>query len=181
MIMKPDAKEILFQSLEELIQYKNINNITVQQIIDNCQMSRSTFYRNFKDKFDLMVWGFAKNFKRNINNLPDIISYRDAAYKTIEFLEAKKDFYVSIAKLDIQNSFREIMYNYFLDYSLSFFKKASKNERLPQSCLLSIQFCCAGTVFLILEWIKRGCDIPVPEFTKLLCDSIPHNLSIIFE
>ena len=176
MIAKPDAKEILFKSLEDLMKDKNIEHITVQQIIDNCHMSRSTFYRHFKDKYDLMVWAYIEEFKRI--TLYDVDSYQEVAYRLIEFLYTKKEFFMNISELEIQNSFREIMYQYAYRYAQSYFKGILKSTVLSQEHILSIQFCCAGTVFLILDWLRRGCDIPVSKFSKLLCDNMPHNLTV---
>ena len=50
------AKEILTSSFQELAAVKSIDKITVQEIVDNCGYSPATFYRNFKDKYDLIAW-----------------------------------------------------------------------------------------------------------------------------
>ncbi len=50
------AKEILTASFQELAAGKSIDKITIQEIVDNCGYSPATFYRNFKDKYDLIAW-----------------------------------------------------------------------------------------------------------------------------
>lgn len=50
------AKEILAESFRELAEKKNIDKITVRDIKENCGYSSATFYRQFKDKYDLIVW-----------------------------------------------------------------------------------------------------------------------------
>ena len=50
------AKEILTASFQELAAVKSIDKITIQEIADNCGYSPATFYRNFKDKYDLIAW-----------------------------------------------------------------------------------------------------------------------------
>ena len=47
------TKEILAESFQELALKKNVERITVKEITDNCQLSTTTFYRLFKDKYDL--------------------------------------------------------------------------------------------------------------------------------
>ena len=49
-------KEILTASFQELAAVKSIDKITIQEIVDNCGYSPATFYRNFKDKYDLIAW-----------------------------------------------------------------------------------------------------------------------------
>ncbi len=49
------AKELLAESFFELSKSKNVDKITVQDIVENCGYSPATFYRNFKDKYDLIA------------------------------------------------------------------------------------------------------------------------------
>ena len=55
------TKEILAESLQELALKKNIEKITVREITDNCQLSTTTFYRLFRDKYDLIMWDYLKS------------------------------------------------------------------------------------------------------------------------
>ena len=50
------AKEILAASFQELAEVKSIDKITIRDIVDNCGYSSATFYRNFRDKYDLIAW-----------------------------------------------------------------------------------------------------------------------------
>ena len=46
------TKYWLANSLIDLMAKNSINKITVKDIVDNCGLTRQTFYRYFKDKFD---------------------------------------------------------------------------------------------------------------------------------
>ena len=52
------AKQILAESFRELAKEKNIDKITVKDITENCGYSTATFYRQFKDKYDLIAWAY---------------------------------------------------------------------------------------------------------------------------
>ena len=54
------AKEILTASFQELAATKSIDKITIKEIADNCGYSPATFYRNFRDKYDLIAWEHAR-------------------------------------------------------------------------------------------------------------------------
>ena len=54
------AKEILAESFRELADEKPVDAITVREITDNCGYSTATFYRQFKDKYDLIAWEHAR-------------------------------------------------------------------------------------------------------------------------
>ena len=54
------AKEILAESFRELAKSKNIDKITIKDITDNCGYSPATFYRQFRDKYDLIAWEYTR-------------------------------------------------------------------------------------------------------------------------
>lgn len=54
------TKEILAESFRELAESKSVDRITVQESVDNCDYSTATFYRHFKDKYDLIAWNYAR-------------------------------------------------------------------------------------------------------------------------
>ena len=56
------AKEILAESFRELSALKSADKITIKDIASNCGYSTATFYRNFKDKYDLIAWDYARKY-----------------------------------------------------------------------------------------------------------------------
>ena len=60
------TKEILAESFRELAESKSIDKITVQEIVNNCDYSTATFYRHFKDKYDLIAWDHYRAFTKHL-------------------------------------------------------------------------------------------------------------------
>ncbi|SCM79346.1 Transcriptional regulator (fragment) [uncultured Sporomusa sp.] len=58
-----NSKQILADSLEKLLMKKNLDNIQVSEIVAGTSLSRKTFYRHFKDKYDLANWYFAQFYE----------------------------------------------------------------------------------------------------------------------
>ncbi len=51
-------KEQMALSLKKLLEQKDLQKITVQEIADDCGINRYTFYYHFKDIYDLLSWAF---------------------------------------------------------------------------------------------------------------------------
>ena len=49
-----DTKGIIVEAMKQLLAEQRFDKITVQNIIDRAHCSRGTFYRHFKDKYDIM-------------------------------------------------------------------------------------------------------------------------------
>lgn len=56
--MRKTKKELLVKSFQELALQKPISKITITNITDNCGLSQPTFYRYFRDKYDLIAWAY---------------------------------------------------------------------------------------------------------------------------
>ena len=48
------TKEIIADAFVELAASKAINKISIMDIVENCSVTKPTFYRYFKDKYDLI-------------------------------------------------------------------------------------------------------------------------------
>ena len=57
---KKSTKELLAESFLELAEKKPINKITIANIVENCEVTQPTFYRYFKDKYDMIAWIYAR-------------------------------------------------------------------------------------------------------------------------
>ena len=55
-----DMKEIITEAARKLVLEKKVKKLTVKDIVEGCGLTRQTFYRNFKDKYDLINWYFDK-------------------------------------------------------------------------------------------------------------------------
>jgi probable dihydroxyacetone kinase regulator len=54
------TRNLLSDSLKDLMLIKPLNKITVQEIVDRCTLNRRTFYYHFKDIYDLLEWMYKK-------------------------------------------------------------------------------------------------------------------------
>ena len=95
------AKEILAESFRELAEKKPVDRITVPEIVENCGYSKTTFYREFKDKYDLMAWDYTRRQKV----IMDQTASPDYEWKT-KLLEGAYLFYEQRDYLKIQLSCR---------------------------------------------------------------------------
>lgn len=56
-------------SFKELAHKKNIEKITVKDVVENCGYSPATFYRHFRDKYDLIAWDYSRAVEDNIRRV----------------------------------------------------------------------------------------------------------------
>ena len=54
--MPANMKGIIADTFLKMVQHKNMDKITVKSLIDECHISRQTFYYHFRDIMDVLEW-----------------------------------------------------------------------------------------------------------------------------
>lgn len=91
------AKEILAESFRELAQSMPIDKITVKDIITNCGYSQATFYRQFRDKYDLIAWSYTQDLESILDRLKgDVHSWRQALESAAAYFSAHRQYLANL-------------------------------------------------------------------------------------
>ncbi len=53
---KTNTSRLLADSLLEIAKTKDVDKITIKEIVENCGLSSQTFYNHFADKYALILW-----------------------------------------------------------------------------------------------------------------------------
>ena len=81
------TKRDLANALEELLEEKSFDEISIKEITDKALISKNTFYNNFEDKNDLLTFLFARYEAYLIKDVKPIL---DKAFRTTRFFSYKK-------------------------------------------------------------------------------------------
>ena len=54
--MAQSTKQALAATLKQLLEKKSLDDITVKEIVEACEVNRQTFYYHFQDIYDLLGW-----------------------------------------------------------------------------------------------------------------------------
>ena len=175
--IKPDTKRIFAEALESLIETKSFASITIKDIIARSGGSRATFYRHFKDKYDLMNWVFKNQMNAFSWSEFNYSSLEDIYAKAIRIIYDKRRFFSNIVSYDKQNSFIEFLY----DYGMRYFDKALKRKlgtnTLPKDLEFSAAYFCHASSAIFINWIKNGYPISPEELLDLFTKNVPLKLS----
>ena len=135
---------------------KPIQQITVEDIVHDCGMSKQTFYNHFKDKFDLMNYVY----KIEIDYACSTFIKKDGNFiKCIEYILERclehKNYYSMVAKYETQNSFAQFFFQDTKEVYTSYVTD-KYGTVLADSLKYEIEFTSAGALQLFLSWIKSG-------------------------
>ena len=90
-----DSTRYLFaQSIKDLMAKQSLDKMTVTDIVKHSGMTRQTFYRYFKDKYDLVNWYFEKLADKSFRQIGNSSTLREGLIKKFTFLLNDKIFFI---------------------------------------------------------------------------------------
>ncbi|OON84951.1 hypothetical protein BXO88_14890 [Oribacterium sp. C9] len=172
------AKEILTESFQELAARKDIDKITIQEIVDNCGYSPATFYRHFKDKYDLIAW----EHSRAVVDIVSQTGSRDYQWKQTLYDGAclyyeNRDYLENLLQnTSGHDSFLRYMTEINCDILEKYILSVNGNRKLTHEEMMYVKVYCHGTVDLACEWIMGQIDTTPEEIADVYEQSVPEPL-----
>lgn len=178
MIQRLSTKELFAASLRELAATKPLNRITVQNIAQNCGYSTATFYRMFRDKYDLIAWDYTHDLSRIMSKIGidscewgDIL--REGAYNFMSDREYVVNMLQHTAGTD---SFEDLMIRQNYEILHQYALDLSGQDALSKNVELCMRTYCMGTVRLCCDWIKGVFQAEPAEIADVCESAMPRPL-----
>lgn len=172
------AKEILTASFQELAATKSIDKITIQDIVDNCGYSPATFYRHFKDKYDLIAWEHTRAVAEIVDRVgEDDYVWTQTLYDGARMYNENRDYLSNLLK---HTSGHDFFMRYMVEINSASLEKyilsVSGKKKLTHEEMMCVKMYCFGLVGLACEWIMGQIDATTEEIAKIYEQSIPEPL-----
>lgn len=177
---RQSTKEALAEAILALLKRASLESITVSEIVDECGVSRATFYYHFKDKFELVEWIYMKRCEECLAKHGSIREWREIAYELLSIMEELKVYFASIIGYKGQNSFGDLITKFGLDY-LAAAVRAESGGRLTREMEYLLIEWTKGGFFMLEAWILNGMDVPAADMARILVDSAPAKLAAAFD
>lgn len=165
----------LAESMKELMKSTPLDKITVTDIVENCEVSRQSFYRLFQDKYDLVNWYFEVLAQQSFKQMGVHYTLKEGLVRKFQFIEQEHVFFSQAFASSDNNS----LIHYDFNCIYEFYKQLieTKNKK-PLSSELSflLEMYCHGSVTMTMEWIAGGRKEPIETIVDLLIAAMPEAL-----
>ena len=172
------ARELLADSFRELAQTRAIDKITVQDIVKNCGYSTATFYRQFKDKYDLIAWDYSRRLSGLMHRLDrEEYGWKDISMDGARFYAQQKDY---LANLLLHTSGYDSFVRYMTEIHIHALsesvQKAAGTAQLDEITRMYIGLYCHGTIGLTCSWILGQYQASSEVLSEVFERSLPEPL-----
>lgn len=169
------TKSDFAESIKTIMTHKTLDKITVTEIVDRTELTRQTFYRYFRDKYDLVNWYFDKVARQTIKQMGISLTLEEGLTNKFIKLKEEKQFFTEAFKSRDCNS----LFDYDLKLITDFYtgrivEKTGKPLNSEITFLLDMY--CLGSMHMMLKWIREGMKTSPEEIVAFLIDGIPEKL-----
>lgn len=172
------AKEILAESFRELAEQKPVDKITVKEITENCGYSSATFYRQFRDKYDLIAWEYSRQLEQIMSQLGGqehtwLQTLSDGAHWFADRREYLSNLFLHTEGLDAFIFYmREINYTSLKNAVL----RVSGLRELDAPTQMQIRVYVLGTVQITCEWVLGKYPVDAEALAAVYEAALPVSL-----
>lgn len=150
----------------ELLKQEKFTEITVGQICDIAQISRTTFYRHYVDKYTLLNkinMYYSHSLTCFIKERLSVLDIKQALIEMAQFLSKNSThilllFDIHTPEIDLSDLFKESLHNEFANY-INSEQISRKIEKFPRAYLVDL-YVAVSMVFLSYS-LKNGLDVNI--------------------
>ena len=88
--MPIDMKAAICRSASELLTKKRTKKLTVKDIVEECGITRQTFYYHFQDIYDLLDWTLQEDIHRLIVNEIELDNWEESIAALVAYMQANR-------------------------------------------------------------------------------------------
>lgn len=163
---KKAISEVFWQLLEE----KPYNKITVQNIVERCDVNRNTFYYHFQDIPGLVEYSIKEWTNQSIGNISNFESTLDCLIPIArEFIKRKTAFnhiYHSVCGETLIRYMNETGYHVVRSY----IENVTQSIKLPsEDKEVLIRYYKSMLVGVVLDWLAAGASYDLLDFCQKIC------------
>jgi len=177
------TKMVLRDSLMELMKAKSILSISIKDICELADISRSTFYTHYKDQYDLLKQTEEETlayFEDMLNRYKDKFSRKETVQMLEEMLTYIANNGDTIQVLLSENGnidFQKKLFHHFVMHKqvTKYFTEKQQDEETKNYYSV---FLVHGAIGLVWHWLKNNMSMPVPQLAKMMMRWTEHQIKM---
>jgi AcrR family transcriptional regulator len=173
---KNTAEYKLAESIKELMEHKSLEKLTVKEVVSRAGVTRQTFYRHFRDKYDLVNWYFDILAKECFDQMGVSLTMREGLIHKYDFIRQEGTFFSQAFKSSDYNSIEQHDYEFILAFYSGIIEGQSKTP-LEDDVLFLLKMYCHGSIAMTVDWAINGMKKTSQDMADSLIEALPVKLA----
>jgi len=165
----------LIETLDQIMQKKPFDDITMTDILVQSGVSRSTFYRKYRDKYDLLNKNYQKLLDQTLLKIPEGMSYKKSFFALYNALRSCPAFF----KNALSSNDTEGLKSYIFTAAYNIFSDLMRQQGLDMDTvhnrMLLIGYL-SGSLEVTCIWAQMGMKESLDELFRISYELMPHEI-----
>lgn len=163
------TKKAIATSIKDLMRKKDLQKITVADIVDHCGINRQTFYYHFQDKYDLVNWIYYNEVVAAVTQNRTYEDWKGVVRDILYNMKNEQHFYINALSVTGQNAFQDYFFDVTKSLLLEIIEEIEENKSIAKEDKGFIaEFYAYGLVGVAVEWARGGMKQPPEEIVQRL-------------
>lgn len=152
------TKSTIGKSLHKLLQTKPLDEITVKEIVEDCGISRQTFYYHFQDIYGVVEWRFQQVSQELLERIVDTEDEKTQKIQVVmNLMLENKDLLINIYRALDRSYLNHYLTRWTKPILYGIIQERAKNYRIESDALdFIVDIYVFGLVNILLNWLDRG-------------------------
>ncbi len=174
------TKEKLAGAMEQLLMKKDLDDIQVREIADLAKVSRKTFYRHFRDKYELAEWYFQGFFEQSFGQIVQGEDWDSAMMNYLSFCEWKANvLYHAYSSNDI-NGLKECDVAMTQKTYEKYLLELGVDIDVPEM-QFAIEIAARGGTDMVIKWLLCGMKEDKVRLKNMIRRTLPADILKYFQ
>ncbi len=163
------TKQIIWKAFFDLLSERNFSDVSVQNICTKAQVNRSTFYKYFDSKYDLLDYGITSVIHIEAG-LDTAVPSNGSSWETsgphaalFKYVKEHQKFWNNILS---QDGFSSAAFHGMLAGTKMFIEDIYHLPADEIACEIGAQMYIGAIGNLTIWWLKQGCEMPIEELCE---------------
>ena len=167
------SKDRIYDGFMHMCVKKPINEITIQEIADECGISRRTVYNHFHDKYEIMNSLHTRRFVEACKASGPKHDMRSAIVHLCRAWYENQDYYRSVFSHTGQNSYPDMLFHDSFCAAEAKLKECMKTDVLNEDITFQLEFYLNAAINASRNWLNSRTPVSPEVFGGRLFGCLP--------
>ena len=155
--LAPSTKLALANALKKLLQKKFLDDITVKELVEECEVNRQTFYYHFQDIYDLVEWACIEDASKALQGKKTYETWQEGLLQIFEAVLENKPFILNAYRCISREQMERFLYQLTYGLIRGVVEEQSRGTAVSEEDKSFIaEFYKYSFVGVMLDWIRQG-------------------------
>lgn len=176
-----DIKRMLADSLLKLCENKNLEALTIQDLLNDTGISRQTFYNHFIDKNDLIHYIYNTKIVPDFHYQNMTINFYESLLITFKNMQRYHHFMKQACMMEGQNCLKDYIFEHCKEFDLKWHQVLYGHKPMPDTLKFATEYHATASTSMTLSWILSDMPVSCEEIVKMIVEMRAIGMEVLFK